>query len=182
MPGDLSIRRHYERLWTKHGFSSGAFGGPDPGMKISVKKAQNGVYALSIDDTTHTLTTRDLKALLMEAVKSLTPGAVSSVSPAQEALDLAERLKTANDPGLQKLIMSVTDDDILIFLKSTENDALLHAKLFDNMSERKHKMLSEDLTYRFADGIDEQQLGDAVIRLIEVTNQLQNDGTLEFAS
>lgn len=151
-------------------------------MKISVKKAQNGVYAISFDETTHTLTTRDLKVLLMEAVKSLTPGAVSSVTPAEEAHDLAERLKAANDPGLQKLIMSVSDDDILIFLKSTENDTLLHAKLFDNMSERKHKMLSEDLEYRFVDGIDEEQLGEAVIRLIELTNQLQSDGTLEIAS
>lgn len=151
-------------------------------MKISVKKAQNGVYALAIDDTTHTLTTHELKVLLMEAVKSLTPGAVSSVSPADEARDLAERLKAANDPGLQKLIMSVSDDDILVFLKSTENDTLLHAKLFDNMSERKHKMLSEDLEYRFTDGIDEDQLGASVIRLIELTNQLQNDGVLEIAS
>lgn len=151
-------------------------------MKISVRKAQNGVYAVSIDDSTHTLTTRELKSLLMEAVKSLTPGAVSSVSPAQEAIDLAERLKTAADPGLQKWIMTVTDDDILIFLKSTENDTLLHAKLFDNMSERKHKMLSEDLEYRFVEGIDEEQLGESVIRLIEHTNQLQADGVLEFSA
>jgi len=149
-------------------------------MKLSVKKAQNGVYALAIDETTHTLTTRELKIFLMEAVKALTPGAVSSVSPTEEANDLAERLKAANDTGLQKLIMSVSDDDILVFLKSTENDTILHAKLFDNMSDRKHKMLSEDLEYRFTDGIDEDQLGASVIRLIELTNQLQNDGVLEI--
>jgi len=151
-------------------------------MKISVKKAQNGVYAISIDGTTHTLSTRELKVLLMEAVKALTPGAISTVSPDEEARDLAERLKAGNDPGLQKLIMSVADDDILIFLKSTENDTLLHAKLFDNMSERKHKILSEDLQFRFTDGIDDEMLGEAVIRLIEVTNQLQSDGVLEIGS
>lgn len=151
-------------------------------MKISVKKAQNGVYALSFDDVTHTLTTHEVKVMLMEAVKALTPGAVSSVSPAEEAHDLAERLKTANDPGLQKLIMSVTDDDMLIFLKSTEDDRELHDKLFHNMSERKHTILAEDLQYRYVDGIDEDELGDAVIRLIEVTNQLQNDGVLELSA
>ncbi|MBL4613757.1 MAG: hypothetical protein JKY27_02630 [Magnetovibrio sp.] len=149
-------------------------------MKISVKKAQNGVYSVAFDDATHTLTTRDLKILLLEAVKSLTPGAISCVSPTQEAFDLATRLKAANNPGLQKLIMSVTDDDILIFLKSTQSDVQLHTKLFDNMSERKHKMLAEDLEYRFADGIDDGLLGEAVIRLIELTNQLQNDGVLEI--
>lgn len=151
-------------------------------MKISVKKAQNGVYAVSLDETTHTLTTQDVKVLLMQAVRALTPGAISTVPPAEEAHDLAERLKTANDAGLQKLILSVTDDDLLIFLKSTENDAQLHAKMFDNMSQRKHKILSEDLEFRFTEGVDEDRLGDAVIRLIEVTNQLQSDGVLELSS
>ncbi|OEJ67522.1 FliG C-terminal domain-containing protein [Magnetovibrio blakemorei] len=151
-------------------------------MKISVKKAQNGVYAVSLDETTHTLTTQDVKVLLMQAVRALTPGAISTVPPAEEAHDLAERLKTANDPGLQKLILSVADDDLLIFLKSTENDTQLHAKMFDNMSQRKHKMMSEDLEFRFVDGIDEDRLGDAVIRLIEVTNQLQSDGVLELSA
>jgi hypothetical protein len=151
-------------------------------MKISVKKAQNGVYAVSFDETTHTLTTQDVKVLLMQAVRALTPGAISTIPPAEEAHDLAERLKTANDPGLQKLILSVTDDDLLIFLKSTENDTVLHAKMFDNMSQRKHKMMSEDLEFRFVDGVDEDRLGEAVIRLIEITNQLQSDGVLELAS
>lgn len=148
-------------------------------MKISVKKAQNGVFSLSFDDTILTLTTHDLKVLLMEAVKALTPGALSSVSPIEEAQDLAQRLKAANDPGVQKLLMNVTDDDLLIFLKSMEKDALLHAKLFDNMSERKQKILAEDLDYRFADGVDEDQLGDAVIRLIDQTNKLESEGVLE---
>lgn len=150
-------------------------------MKIRVKKAQNGVYAIAFDDVTHTLTTKDLKTLLMEAVKSLAPGVVSSVSPSEEARDLADRLKTVDDPGLQKFLMSVTDDDILILLKSTEDDQVLHDKLFANMSERKHKMLAEDLEYRFTDGVDEEALGDAVIRLIEVANRLHNDGILEFS-
>ncbi len=150
-------------------------------MKIRVKKAQNGVYAIAFDDVTHTLTTKDLKTLLMEAVKSLAPGVVSSVSPSEEAHDLAGHLKTADDPGLQKFLMSVTDDDILILLKSTEDDQVLHDKLFANMSERKHKMLAEDLEYRFTDGVDEEALSDAVIRLIEVANQLHNDGILEFS-
>ena len=150
-------------------------------MKISVKKTQNGVYAIAFDDVTHTLTTKDLKILLMEAVRSLTPGAVSSVTPSEEAHDLAGRLKKADDPGLQKFLMSITDDDVLIFLKSTEDDQALHDKLFANMSERKHIMLAEDLEYRFVDGIDEEELGDAVIRLIEVANRLHNDGILEFS-
>ncbi|MCW8915061.1 MAG: hypothetical protein OQK24_04315 [Magnetovibrio sp.] len=151
-------------------------------MKISVKKAQNGVYAVTIGETTHTLTTLDLKHLLMEAVRALTPGAISSVSPQEEAHDLATRLKAANPPGLQKLILSVSDNDILVFLKATEDDAPLHTLLFENMSERKHTMLAEDLEFRFPEGVDEEQLSDAVIRLIDTTNRLEADGVLEISN
>lgn len=151
-------------------------------MKISVKKAQNGVYAISIDDSVHTLATQDLKRLLMEAVRALTPGALPTLSPSEEAHELGERLKTANDPGVQKLIVSAGDDDMLIFLKSTDDDPALHQKLFTNMSERKHKMLSEDLEFRFPEGLSDDELGEAVVRLIDLCNHLHNDGTLEYES
>lgn len=148
-------------------------------MKIHVKQAQTGVYSLSFDDATHTLTTRELKTLLMESVKALSPGALPTLPPADEARELGERLKRASAPGLQKLIMSVSDDDMLMFLKTTEDDDELHELLFANMSERKHKMLSEDLSYRFSDGIEDSVLGPAIDNLIEQTNQLEADGTLE---
>jgi len=151
-------------------------------MKISVKKAQNGVYAISLDDSVYTLTTQDLKHLLMQAVRAMTPGALPTLSPSEEAHDLGARLKKANAPGLQKLIVSAGDDDMLIFLKSTEDDAELHEKLFSNMSERKHKMLSEDLEFRFHDGIDDDTLGAAVVRLIDLCNHLHTEGTLEYES
>ena len=148
-------------------------------MRISVKKAQNGVYALTIGDHTHTLSTMDLKHLLMEGVKALTPGAIASVSPYEEACDLAARLKSANAPGLQKLILSADDNDMVIFLKSVEKDEDLQRTFFENMSEHKKIILSEDLQFRFPEGVNEDDLSDAVIRLIELTTQLQADGILE---
>jgi flagellar motor switch protein FliG len=149
-------------------------------MKISVKKAQNGVFAVTVDDCVHTLHTQDLKRLLMEAVRALTPGALPTLSPIEEALELGNRLKSANDAGLQKLIVSAGDEDMVIFLKSTEDDPVLHEKLFANMSERKHKMLSEDLQFRFPEGVGDDDLGEAVVRLIDLCNHLHNDGTLEY--
>lgn len=151
-------------------------------MKISVKKAQNGVYAITIDDCVHTLNTQDLKRLLMDSVRALTPGALPTLTPGEEAHELGNRLKTANDTGLQKLIVSTGDDDMLMFLKSTEDDPALHEKMFANMSERKHKMLSEDLEYRFTEGVSDDDLGDAVVRMIDLCNHLHNDGTLEYGS
>jgi len=150
-------------------------------MKISVNKAQTGIYSVSLDGATHTLSTRDLKTLLLEAVKVMTPGALPTLSPREEAHELGDRLKTANDPGLQKFINSAADDDIVIFLKCTEDDTALHEKMFANMSERKHKMLSEDLEYRFHDDILDDDLSTAVVKLVELTNHLQDEGTLEFS-
>lgn len=150
-------------------------------MKISVNKAQNGIYSISLDGTTHTLSTRDLKVLLLEAVKVMTPGALPTLSPREEAYELGARLKTANAPGLQKFIISAGDDNIVIFLKCTEDDTDLHEKMFANMSERKHKILSEDLKYRFPDDISDDDLSTAVVKLIELTNQLQTEGALEFS-
>lgn len=149
-------------------------------MKVSVKKTQNGVFALSIDECVHTLNAQDMKRLLMDAIRALTPGALPTLSPSEEAHELGKRLKSANDAGLQKLIVLSGDDDMLMFLKCTEDDTALHEKLFVNMSERKHKMLSEDLMYRFPEGLDDAVLGDAVVRLIDLANHLHNDGTLEY--
>lgn len=149
-------------------------------MKISVKKTQSGVYALTIDDAVHTLTLNDLKHLLMASVKALAPGALPTPDPIEEAHEFAERLKTADGPGLQKLIISARDDDMAAFLKATEDDQALQDLLFTNMSDRKHKMLSEDLEFRFQDGVPAADLDEAVIRLIDLANHLQNDGLMVF--
>jgi len=149
-------------------------------MEISVKKAQTGVYSISLNGTVHTLSTRELKVFLLEAVKALVPGALPTLSPREETHELATRLKTANNPGLQKLIMQAGDDEILIFLKCTENDVTLHEKLFANMSERKHKMFLEDLQYHFTTPISDDALNSALTKLMKLINELQNDGILAF--
>ena len=149
-------------------------------MKISVKKAQNGVYSISIDGSVHTLSTQDLKHLLLEGVRALTPGLLPTLSPVEESHQLAARLKSANGPGLQQLIVNAGDEDMLVFLKSTENDQALHQTLFANMSERKHKMLSEDLNYRFPDGVSDDALGEVIARLVDLANHLHNQGALQY--
>ena len=148
-------------------------------MKINVKQTQTGIYSISFDEVTHTLTSTELKALLMGAVKALSPGALPTLPPADEARELGARLKKAVSPGLQKLIMHAGDDDMVMFLKCTKDDEELHEILFANMSERKHKMLSEDLQYRFPEGVDDDDLGPAIVRLIELTNQFESDGLLD---
>jgi len=134
-------------------------------MKISVKKAQPHLYCVSINGTVHTFGTNDLKALVLETVRALAPGVLPPVSNNTEIHKLADRLKASKETDLQEFILHANDAKLLIFLKCTETDTALHHKLFANMSERKHTILSEDLQYGFQDGIEDEDLNSSILSL-----------------
>jgi len=151
-------------------------------MKISVKQTKNGVFSLTFDDAIVTLDMGQMKKLLLESVQAMAPGAVNTVDPVVQAAHLAEKLKTANPPGLQKLIMSASEDDILIVLKSCEEDREFLDWIFQNMSERKQTMFKEDMEFRFHDGVPDDDLADAVENLNELVSRLKSEGSLELDS
>jgi len=140
-------------------------------MKISVKKAQPQVYAVSFGTTVHTLDIHDLKTLVLEVVGALSPGVLPPPSCNREIFDLASRLTAASDSALQEFILHASDGDLLVFLKSTETDTSLHQKLFANMSERKHTILSEDLQFRFQDPVSVDEQSAAVFNLSELASK-----------
>lgn len=149
-------------------------------MKISVKQTKKGVFSLTFDDTILTLDKGQIKNLLLQCVQSLAPGSVGVIDPDVHAARLAEKLKHANPPGLQKLIMSANEDDFLMFLKSCEEDTEVLNWIFENMSERKKTMFKEDMEFKFHDGIPGDDLIDAVDNLNELVARLKNEGSLEF--
>ena len=151
-------------------------------MKISVKQTKNGVFSLTFDDAIITLDMGQMKKLLLESVQAMAPGAVNTVDPVVQAAHLAEKLKTANPPGLQKLIMSASEDDILIVLKSCEEDREFLDWIFQNMSERKQTMFKEDMEFRFHDGVPDDDLADAVENLNELVSRFKSEGSLVLDS
>jgi len=151
-------------------------------MKISVKQTKNGVFSLTLDDAVITLDMGQMKKLLLECVQAMAPGAVNTVDPDVQAAHLAEKLKTANPPGLQKLIMSASEDDILMVLKSCEEDTSFIDWIFQNMSDRKQTMFKEDMEFKFHDGVPGDDLADAVENLNELVARLKSEGSLEFDS
>lgn len=144
-------------------------------MNINVKRVQAGLFAITFDDKILTLSTHDMKRLLMQAVRALTPGALPTLPPAEEARKLGKRLMELSPPDLQRLIIQAGDEEMLVFLKGTEDDEDLHERLFANMGERKRKILHEDLTYRFPEGVEDEALGIAVVHLIELMSRLHSD-------
>lgn len=140
-------------------------------MKINVKKTQPQLYSVSIGNAVHSLGLNDLKTLVLESVKVLAPGALPASSIEILINSLALRLNAAKEADLQEFILHAHEAELLMLFKSTETNADLHKKLFDNMSTRKHTILSEDLQFKFQDGIDPEMLNLAIAKLSDLADK-----------
>ena len=118
-------------------------------MKVYVTRASENTYEIVFGDQSVSVSINDLKLLLLEVTRVLAPSGGIKKSNKVQASDLIDRLKLADDVSVQKFIVAMGEDDILIFLKYAEEDAVLLKKLYDNMSERSRKMHAEDIAYKF---------------------------------
>jgi flagellar motor switch protein FliG len=118
----------------------------------------------------------------LEVTRVLAPSGGIKKSNKVQANDLIDCLKLADDVSVQKFIVAMGDDDILIFLKYAEEDAVLLKKFYDNMSERSRKMDAEDIAYKFQNGIPAGQLDDTFSRLVRMAQKMEEDGRLTFTT
>jgi flagellar motor switch protein FliG len=118
----------------------------------------------------------------LEVTRVLAPSGGIKKSNTVQASDLIDRLKLADDVSVQKFIVAMGEDDILIFLKYAEEDPILLKKFYSNMSERSQKIQAENLTYKFQNGIPASQLDEGFTRLIKVAQKMMEDGSLTFRS
>ncbi|MBL6946248.1 MAG: hypothetical protein ISR47_06405 [Rhodospirillales bacterium] len=151
-------------------------------MKISVSKTEQGAIAISFDETKVALNMAETKTLLLELTKVLIPGASLARTAESRAEDLVRKIRTANDVGIQKFLRVAEHDDLLVLLKFGENDSQLTGKIYGNMTEKSRKIFVEDLTYRFQEGVGDDNLAKAVNRLAVTTRQLEEDGSFVYAA
>jgi len=157
-------------------------------MKINAKQVAPDVYSVSFGGTEVILQGNEVKTLLMQLMHVMAPtGADADVEIAvavskedKSRKEFLSRIRTANDVGIQKFLLVADHNDLLALLKSTEGNASLHDKFFSNMSDNNAKMVNEDLTYEFRDGLPERRRRDAIDRLIKLTRELELDGDLVF--
>ena len=147
-------------------------------MAISVEKTDDGKFRLQIGDAEVMLGMGEIKILLAEIVAQMAPGAAPD--PAKKLRDLLGRIKTANDVGIETLIRSANDDDVLVMLKTAEADADLSEKLYRNMSERTRKMYREDLNFRYRDDIPPGDIRRAADQLAKQAKALEGEGLLTY--
>ena len=157
-------------------------------MKIHAKQVAPDVFSVSFGETEVVLEGSEVKILLLQLMQVMAPAGTGADADAAIVIskedksrkDFLNRIRTANDVGIQKLLLVADHHDLLALLKSTEGNASLHDKFFSNMSPNNAKMFNEDLTYEFRDGLPEKRRREALDRLIKLTRELELDGDLIF--
>ena len=149
-------------------------------MKISVRKAAPDVFALTFDSQEVVLDGGDVKRLLAEIARILSPGSAAMGSPSANIEDFLRNLRRANDVGVQTLIRQAAHEDVLVLLKATESDAPAAACLSRNMSERLRKICAEDLAYKYREPLTPEQAIPALSRLSEIARELEGTGVLVY--
>jgi len=148
-------------------------------MKIKAKKIAPDIYSFTFDDTEVVLEGADIKKLLIQAMQVLAPGGATKKEDDKTKVFL-RHIKNANDVGIQKLLLIASHDDLLVLLKTAEDDPVLTEKFFSNMSNNNRKMFEEDLNFEFKDGVPQARAREAMGRLMVTAETLESDGSLVY--
>lgn len=149
-------------------------------MKISVKKVAVGVYSLKFDDEEIVLESDELKELLLNVTKVLVPVGNRPDNSEEKAKEFIRHIKHADNVGIQKFIITAGEEDILVLLKTAEKDEELLERFYGNMSDRSRKMITEDLIYKFQNGVPPGMVKSTFNRLIRTAKNLNSEGSLLF--
>lgn len=149
-------------------------------MKISVKKVAVGVYSLKFDDEEIVLESDELKELLLNVTKVLVPVGGRLDNSEEKAKEFIRHIKHADNVGIQKFIITAGEEDILVLLKTAEKDEELLERFYGNMSDRSRKMITEDLIYKFQNGVPPGMVKSTFNRLIRTAKNLNSEGSLLF--
>ena len=148
-------------------------------MKISVTKGSGG-YALRLGEQTVVLDEAGLKELMLKATQVLLPETPSVVVSANLTLEFLQRLKAANDMGIQTLLRLADHKDLVALLKVAEADTAALDKLHRNMTPKARKVFAEDLDYAYKGGADANDLDAAVGRLWTAVRDMERKGRITF--
>jgi hypothetical protein len=147
-------------------------------MKIEVNRVKQDQFEIVIEDQRLAVDHDGLARLNREIGDHLDPGARDARHERHERF--LERLRSANNTGIQALLRTAAHDDILVLLHSSEDNAQLKQKLYGNMSNNSMKLYVEDLLFQFRKGVPGYRFDEAMVRLIETAEILVGDGALNF--
>lgn len=145
-------------------------------MKIVLRKTATNAYEFTVGDTRVALDGKDLTNLAQEISRVLEP----AVAADRALVDFLHRMKRANDVGIEALLRAANRGDILVLLKTAENDQALLDKFHANMSERSRKIFTEDLAFSFKERAPHAQVSAAIGRISQTADRLESEGALVY--
>lgn len=147
-------------------------------MSISVRRLENDKFHLSIngndvvlDGAAYRTLVTDMTALLRK------PDGRGSDNETSEFLF---NIRRGSDVGIQALLLVADHDDVVALLKASEKDEIAQKKLLANMGETSRKIFVEDVTYRYANGVPDGELNNAIHRLSATVREIEKDGMPVF--
>lgn len=149
-------------------------------MKISIVKSGDNEFDVSFDETKVTLSSADIKTLLLQATKVLMPDGGPVAKPEDRAKKFAIQFLKANDVGVQNFIREADPDDLLVLLKIIEADEKLLQRFYANMSDNVQKMMTEDLAFKFKEGVASDKVAAALNGLMRKSKEMEQKGALIF--
>ena len=147
-------------------------------MDISVNQDNDKNFELVFDKTTIPISNREMERLHYQLSNILRPTTVQEKKTRHQAF--LDKLKFAEDSGIQALLRTVAHDDILVLLHASERDMMLKKKLYGNMSENSMNIYEEDLVFQFREGLPDYRLDEAMTRLLKTAERLAQEGNLKF--
>jgi len=141
-------------------------------MQTSIRKSGSNAYVLTLGESEITLDHRTLKKLLLETTKILLSQETTGAE--DEARELAAMIKADDDIGVQKFILAAKNEDVLILLKSVEDDTAFRRKIYGNMSKKARTLFTEDAEFKRGDLLSKSEIKGAVGRLKRVLKKLKS--------
>lgn len=149
-------------------------------MKINITKSGDNTFDVAFDETKVTLSSVEIKTLLLQATKVLMPGGGPVAKPEDRVKKFAIRFQKANDVGVQNFIREADPDELLVLLKIIEADKALMQRFYTNMRNNLQKMMTEDLAFKFKEGVASEKVAAALNGLMRKSKELEQKGALIF--
>lgn len=147
-------------------------------MTISVRRLENDKFHLSVNGNDVVLDGPEYRSLVTDMTALLRrPDGRGSDNETREFLF---NIRRGSDAGIQALLLVADHDDVVALLKASEMDEKAHNKLLANMGETSRKIFVEDVSFRYANGIPDGELNNAIHRLSATVREIEKDGMSVF--
>lgn len=147
-------------------------------MSISVRRLENDKFHLSINGNDVVLDGPAYRSLVADMTALLRkPDGRGSDDETREFL---LNIRRGSDVGIQALLLVADQEDVVALLKASEKDEKAQTKLLANMGETSRKIFVEDVNFRYANGIPDGELNNAIHRLSATVREIEKDGVLVF--